>query len=103
MPLEQKIDKKSPEEKKAEIELKAKIKLAENTKRQEAMKKAAPKGVQKVKMDYDSWYALRSGGIPKQHLKEIVWADFSGRGLDRQEECSIYDEALDKYGVKLFK
>lgn len=103
MPLENETNNNEALEMKiAELELKAKIKQVEDKKRQEAMK-TAPKTVKALRMDYDSWYALRSGGIPKHHMKEIIWADFTGRGLSEQEECSAYDEALGKYGVKLSK
>lgn len=95
--------KEALEKKMAEMELKAQIKQAEDKKRQEAINKAAPKSLKEKKMAYDSWYAMRSQSIPKHHLKEVIWADFRGRGLSKEEACSAYDEALGKYGVKLSK
>jgi len=84
-----------------DIKLKAEIKIAEDKRRQEALKKAAPRRVEELKLSFDSWYALRSRSFPKKHYKEIIWADFKARGLSQNETCSSYDEALERYGVKL--
>ena len=51
--------------------------------------------------DFNVWFALREKRIPKQHLKEIVWADFRGQGLSGQETLATYDRALTRYGVTL--
>jgi hypothetical protein len=53
------------------------------------------------KVDFDVWFALREKKIPTQHLREIIWADFRGRGLLAKETISTYDGALAMYGVKL--
>lgn len=52
-------------------------------------------------VDFNVWFAMREKKIPVQHLKEILWADFKGRGLSGQETVATYDAALAKYGVKL--
>ena len=45
--------------------------------------------------------ALKGLKIPRQHHKEIILADFKGRGLSRCESAEDFDAALQKYGVKL--
>ena len=76
-------------------DLKAKIKEMEDKKRE-----AVP-----VKMDkpvsFDSWYHQRSKSIPKQHLKEILAADFKSRGLGKSATMEEFDKALKLYGVEL--
>lgn len=52
-------------------------------------------------VEFDGWYAARSGLIPKQHFKEILWADFASRGYGRTSTMKQFDEALRLYGVKL--
>ena len=86
-----------------EMELKAQVKAAEDKRRQENLKKAAPRKVEELRMHFDSWYALRSQQFPKKHYKEILKADFTARGLSEKEACASYDAALNKYGVKLSK
>lgn len=51
--------------------------------------------------DFDTWYAARHLKIPQQHRKEVLKADFRGRGLKEPASMQDYDEALQKYGVKL--
>lgn len=50
---------------------------------------------------FDVWFAMREKKIPAQHLREIIWADFRGQGLSKQETVVVFDAALAKYGVKL--
>jgi hypothetical protein len=50
---------------------------------------------------FDVWFAMREKKIPGQHLREIIWADFKGRGLSNKETLADYDMALAKYGIKL--
>ncbi len=61
----------------------------------------APAAQAEEKVDFDAWFAMRSGKIPAQHHKEIIKADFKGRGLEQCESLSDFDAALRKYGVKL--
>lgn len=61
----------------------------------EAVVEAAPK------LDFNVWFAMREKKIPGQHLREIIRADFKGRGLATKETLATFDEALRKYGVKL--
>jgi len=91
------------DEKKAPLskaELAAAIKIMENKKRQEALNKASPAALEQ-KIHFDGWYALRSSAIPKQHMKEVILADFTARGLTKKETIVRYDAALAMYGVKL--
>lgn len=52
-------------------------------------------------IDFDGWWALRSTKIPSQHHKEVIKADFRGRGLTTMETMEDFDEALKEYGIKL--
>lgn len=62
---------------------------------------AAPQEEAAPKLDFDAWFAMRGSKIPPQHHKEIVKADFKGRGLDQCESLEDFDAALRKYGVRL--
>jgi hypothetical protein len=86
-----------------EMKLKAEVKEAEDKRRQENLKKAAPRKVEELKLDFSSWYTLRCSMIPRKHYKEIIRADFEARGLSKKETCAVYDAALAKYGIKLKK
>lgn len=52
-------------------------------------------------INFDVWFAMRERKIPKQHLREIVWADFKGQGLSKSETPATYDAALLRYGIQL--
>lgn len=52
-------------------------------------------------VDFNVWFAMREKRIPKQHLKEIIWADFRGQGMAGKESLEDYDDALATYGIKL--
>jgi hypothetical protein len=52
-------------------------------------------------LDFDTWHAIRQGAIPSQHKKEILKADFKARGLLSLATMEQFDQALEKYGVKL--
>jgi len=81
--------------KKQQEDLKAKIKEMEAEQRRQVPVKADKK------VSFDSWYHQRSHLIPKQHMKEILMADFKSRGLGKQATMEEYDKALKLYGVKL--
>lgn len=76
-------------------DLKAKIKEMEDNKRIEVPVKADKK------TSFDSWFHQRGRQIPKQHLKEILAADFKSRGLDKEATMEEFDKALKQYGVEL--
>ena len=57
--------------------------------------------VEEPKVEFDGWYAKRSGQIPAVHKKEILKADFKGRKVPMVATMAEFDEALKKYGVKL--
>ena len=70
--------------------------------KKESAKNSAPKeAVKSDKVDFDVWYVMRSPKIPRNHHKEIIKADFKGRGLSQCESLEDFDAALAKYGVKL--
>ena len=80
------------------------IKEMERKAREEALKKAAVQEVAEQSEElvmFDAWYAMRAGSIPGKHMKEILRADFTGRGLGNKETMAAFDMALEKYGVKL--
>jgi hypothetical protein len=66
----------------------------------EAAEAAAPQSAPKL-VDFDMWYANRKNKIPAEHRKEVLKADFRGRGLKDRASMQDFDEALGKYGVKL--
>lgn len=80
---------------KKEMDLAGEIKRMEDARR-----KAAPAKQDKV-MSFNSWYHQRKGVIPKQHMKEIIWADFVARGVKDMSTMEEFDKALGLYGVKL--
>lgn len=55
------------------------------------------------KINFDVWWNLRKDLIPRQHTKDIIMADFKGRGLTTEETMATFDAALLKYGIKLIK
>lgn len=80
---------------KKELDLKAKIKEMESKKRDVVVAKPDKK------VSFDSWYHQRKNKIPKQHMKEILIADFTSRGLGAEATMEEYDKALKLYGIKL--
>lgn len=52
-------------------------------------------------VDFDGWWAVRSTRVPSHHHKEVIKADFRGRGLSTMETMEDFDEALKEYGLKL--
>ncbi len=80
---------------KSKVDLKAKIKEMEDSKRVEVPVQADKK------VSFDSWYHQRSKQIPKQHIKEILIADFMSRGYGKEATMEEYDKALKLYGIKL--
>lgn len=82
---------------KKEKDLKAKIKEMEQKKREESMPVIEPE----VEVSFDSWFHQRKHMIPRNHLKEIIMADFKARGLGLMASMAAFDKALAQYGVKL--
>jgi len=80
---------------KKELELASKIKQMED-----AQRKPAPVKQDKI-VSFNTWYHLRKKDIPKQHVKEIVWADMRARGVKELSTVEEFDRALGLYGVKL--
>ncbi len=72
---------------------------------EESMDSEALEGMEKEMsadlIDFDGWWAARSAKIPGHHYKEIIKADFRGRGLSTMETMEDFDEALKEYGIKL--
>lgn len=55
------------------------------------------------KVEFDTWFYLRSEHIPGHHMKEVVLADFKARKLTKLETPETFDKALESYGIKLKK
>ena len=72
----------------------------EQTEMAEAVQ-AIPKVAEATKVEFDGWWAARSGVIPAVHKKEIIKADFKGRKVSMVSTMADFDEALKQYGVKL--
>lgn len=62
---------------------------------------AAPVEESVPKVAFNVWYAMREKRIPARHMREIIWADFQGQGLSKNETVETFDAALVKYGVAL--
>jgi hypothetical protein len=56
---------------------------------------------EEAKISFDVWFASRKNKIPTQHYKEIILADMKGRGVAIINTMAKFDEALEKYGIKL--
>lgn len=84
-------------------QLKKDIKAMEKKAREEAFKNRAesPGQTKSEEILFDAWFAMRSSQIPGRHMKEIIRADFTGRGLGNKATAEKFDLALEKYGVKL--
>jgi hypothetical protein len=78
----------------SELELKQKIKEMEQQKR----KVESPAN---ELVTFDTWFHKRKDSIPSRHMKEILFADFSARGLKGAATMEQFDKALALYGVKL--
>lgn len=80
------------------------IKKMEDEARQEAMESTTQEALEIKEpelVDLDTWYYLRIKNIPEHHMKEIIRADFVGRGLRDYEAMETFDKALESYGVKI--
>ena len=77
--------------------LKDEIKEMESKKRLES----TPVTPAEKKVSFDSWFHQRKSQIAKCHLKEIILADMTARGLTQEATMGEYDKALELYGVKL--
>lgn len=83
----------------ARNDLRAAIKEMEAKKREEAFKNIENQTPEKV--NFSVWFYMRSEMIPKQHVREVIWADFKGRGLSDTETMEVFDNALRAYGIRL--
>ena len=54
-----------------------------------------------IKVSFDVWFASRGNKIPTQHYKEIILADMKARSIAMVNTMAKFDEALEKYGVRL--
>jgi len=76
--------------------LKNKIKEMETAKRLEAVVHMPPDNM----VSFDQWWVALSKRMSlRPSLKEIMWADFRARGLNKEESNAKYDEALKLFGL----
>ena len=83
------------------------IKEMEMAKKQEAAEKQKainpipPVGEEPV-ISFDAWWAVIVRKIDiRPSYKEVIAADFRGRGLGKTATASAYDKALELYGIKI--
>lgn len=90
--------------KKIDVELLSKMKAMEVAKREEALKESDVTiitGSDDEKIDFDTWWMDINRRVKmKSWLKEVVQADFKGRGLEKRESLEKFDESLRLFGIK---
>ncbi len=90
----------------AELDAYRAIKAAEAAERERLLKEAEAEvtlitAESDSKMEYDVWWMDINRRVPlKAWMKEVIRADFKGRGLSGKEDPEKYDEALRLFGVK---
>lgn len=92
--------------KKSDKDLKSQIKAMEEKKRAQALSSNEVKFIQpdgeSDKISYDQWWMLANKKKAfRPHLKEVIYADFKGRGLTKSETAERYYEALRKFGYEI--
>ena len=103
--------KKKPEQGKlnvdvsAELDLHRQIKAAEAVEREKALKEAKvtiiTAGDDSDLKEFDVWWMdINRRVTMKPWMKEIVKADFKGRGLSNKETMERFDDALRVFGLK---
>ena len=90
----------------ADKDLKTQIKEMEAKKRAESLASnkitfIQPDG-ESDKISYDQWWMVANKKKSlRPHLKEVILADFKGRGLSAKETQDKYDEALRLFGYDI--
>jgi len=89
----------------AELALHMKIKAAEAAEREKALKEAKvtiiTAGDDSDLKEFDVWWMdINRRVTMKPWMKEIVKADFKGRGLSNKETMERFDDALRVFGLK---
>jgi hypothetical protein len=85
----------------SEKNLKKKIKEMEQQSRAQVVETTA--NADEVKVNFDTWYYIRSPQIPERHRKEILLSYFKSLKMTINETMQAYDDALARYGVKINK
>ena len=88
-----------------ELEAYAEIKKAETLEREKLLKNAKVTIItaesESDLVGFDIWWMDISRRVElKQWMKEIVKADFKGRGLNKEETVETFDDGLRAFGVK---
>jgi len=94
-------DNKNRKERKKSAEATVEVAAPQEAAPQVTMAPKEPVKAEAPKIDFDAWFIMRKSKIPSHHHKEIMKADFKGRGLGQCESIEDFDAALRKYGVKL--
>lgn len=86
------------------LDMLAKMKKMEAAKREKAMKSSSVtiiNGSKDSGIDFDTWWMDINRRVKmKPWMKEVVKADFKGRGLTLKETMEKYDDALRLFGIK---
>lgn len=94
----------SDKAKKIDVELLKQMKAMEVAKREEALKDSDVNiitGSSDDSVDFDTWWMDVNRRVKmKPWMKEIVQADFKGRGLSKRESLEKFDESLRLFGIK---
>lgn len=94
----------SDKAKKIDIELLKQMRAMEVIKREEALKDTDVTiitGSNDEKIDFDTWWMDINRRVKmKSWMKEVVQADFKGRGLGKHESIEKFDESLRLFGIK---
>jgi hypothetical protein len=91
---------------KTDKDLKSQIKMMEAEKRAKIMSSNEIKFIQpdgdSSKISYDQWWMLASKKIAfRPWMKEVIFADFKGRGLTKTETQDRYNEAIRLFGYQI--
>lgn len=53
-------------------------------------------------VSFDQWWMIASKKRTfRPYMKEVIFADFKGRGLKARETIARFDEALRKFGINI--
>ena len=81
-------------------ELIKKLKEMEDKKRMDSMVEALIDSPNASDLSFDQWWMMLMNERPlRAHMKEIIWAEFKSRGLQKTGFKEEYDAALKKFGL----
>jgi hypothetical protein len=88
--------------KKKDLSLLRQLKREEEKAKQQIKVEEVEQPVEEQKISFDLWWAEvnKKLNLPA-YLKEIIWADFKGRGLKKDEAAAKYNDAIRLFGYKV--